>query len=107
MPRSAKPAGANVEKYMLRTEELRKATEHVGNLAKQEAITRWAESGGKQTLGAKQARDSKAAAEELRQLNHELKTRRRAKLREFYLEQEEVYEKELNDMGLAFVKARV
>lgn len=30
MPRSAKPAGANVEKYMLRTEELRKATEHVG-----------------------------------------------------------------------------
>ena len=46
-------------------------------------------------------------AEELRHLNHELKTRRRAKLREFYMEQEEVYEKELNEMGLAFVKARV
>ncbi|GMI00879.1 hypothetical protein TrVE_jg7285 [Triparma verrucosa] len=107
MPNTKKTSGANVEKYMLRTEELRKATEHVANLTKQDAITRWAESGGKQTLGAKQARDSKAAAEELRHLNHELKTRRRAKLREFYMEQEEVYEKELNEMGLAFVKARV
>ena len=33
--------------------------------------------------------------------------RRRAKLREYYEECEEKYEKELNEMGLAFVKARV
>ena len=53
------------------------------------------------------SRDAKAAAEELKQLNVELKTRRRAKLKDFYEQQDQAYEKELNEMGLAMVKARV
>ncbi|GMI12317.1 hypothetical protein TrRE_jg8269 [Triparma retinervis] len=107
MPRSKPRPGANVDKYMLRTEELRKNQEYVSNLVKQDCITHWSESGGKQILEKKLARDSKAASEELRHLNTELKTRRRAKLKDFYLEQDVAYEKELNEMGLAMVKARV
>lgn len=43
----------------------------------------------------------------MRHLNTELKTRRRAKLKDFYAAQDEIYEKELNEIGLAMVKARV
>jgi len=92
---------------VLRTEELRRNSEYVADIQKQDCITRWAESGGKQTLAAKIGRESKVAAEEMRLLGAELKTRRRAKLVDFYKAQEDVYEKELNEKGLAFVKARV
>ena len=76
-------------------------------LAKIDNITRWSQSGKKAILSASLSRSAAAAQEELVHLNHELKTRRRAKLREFYEECEEKYEKELNEKGLAFVKARV
>ena len=38
MPNTKKTSGANVEKYMLRTEELRKATEHVGEEIQQQGL---------------------------------------------------------------------
>ena len=107
MPNSKPRPGANVDKYMRRTEELRLASEHVSNVKKAESLTRWAEGGGKQQAQANLNRSSKKAAEELRQLNYELKTRRRAMLKDFYAEQERVYEKELNQLGLAMIKARV
>jgi hypothetical protein len=92
---------------VLRTEQLRKNSEHVAELAKIDSVTRWAESGGKQTLQSKLLREKKVAEEEMSMLNKELKTRRRAKLQDFYAAQEEIYEKELNEKGLAFIKGRV
>ena len=58
-------------------------------LAKIDNITRWSQSGKKAILSASLSRSAAAAQEELVHLNHELKTRRRAKLREFYEECEE------------------
>ena len=99
--------GANVEKYMRRSEQLRVAQSHVDNLKNIDCITKWSSSGLKQTQSAKLGREKLRAEEEVKQLNVELKIRRRAKLVDFYKQQEDLFEKELNDQGLAFVKARV
>ena len=106
MAKPKNPA-ANVDKFMLRTEEIRRGTEYVNELGKIKAFTTWAEGGSKQNKREQQKRNTKNAVEELTHLNHELKTRRRAKLADFFAMEEQRYEQELNDKGLALSKARV
>jgi len=59
MTKSAKPRpGANVDKFMLRSEELRRASEYVQELEKIKANTTWAEGGNKGNLREKLKRVS-------------------------------------------------
>ena len=47
------------------------------------------------------ARSDAAAADELRSLDAELVTARRARLKQFYAEQNALYQEELSEMGLS------
>ena len=55
----------------------------------------------------RQARNEKLASDEVACLNIEVRERRRACLRELYAADEAMQEKELRDMGMAFVKERL
>ena len=61
----------------------------------------------KKQASVRQARNEKLAADEVACLNIEVRERRRACLRELYAADEAMQEKELRDMGMAFVKERL
>jgi hypothetical protein len=55
----------------------------------------------------RQARNQKLAEDEVASLNIEVRERRRACLRDLYSAEEEMQDKELRDLGMAFVKERL
>lgn len=105
---SAKPRvpGDNVRAFLKREEELRTCREDVKVTEIARGIAIFEEKGVRKASDSRRARQAKEATEELGHLNYELKVRRRARLKDLYGSLEEQYEKELNSMGLAFIKER-
>ena len=102
----ARVPGANVRAFLAREEELRIGRDNVKVTEKARGIAVFEEKGVRKAADSRRARQAKEATEELGHLNYELKVRRRARLKDLYGSLEEQYEKELNSMGLAFIKER-
>ena len=89
-----------------REAELREAREGVEETMKLAAEANWSRKSASKARRARIARSSAAMQDELAQIAKELRLRRSARLKEYYDECYEQYERELRSMGLAFAKER-
>eukprot|EP00620_Florenciella_sp_RCC1587_P016375 CAMPEP_0182573362 /NCGR_PEP_ID=MMETSP1324-20130603/19726_1 /TAXON_ID=236786 /ORGANISM="Florenciella sp., Strain RCC1587" /LENGTH=100 /DNA_ID=CAMNT_0024788457 /DNA_START=37 /DNA_END=339 /DNA_ORIENTATION=+ len=98
---------SNVEKFLAREDELRLARKFCDDQAVLGAKAAFEEKGVRKFGRERIKRESKMAAEEVECLNYEVTQRRRACLKEFYEQQQAMYEEELSALGLTLVKERL
>mmetsp|Transcript_9997 Transcript_9997/g.17639 ORF Transcript_9997/g.17639 Transcript_9997/m.17639 type:complete len:112 (+) Transcript_9997:53-388(+) len=99
--------GANVRRFLAREEELRKAGQYVAEEKVLRNQTAWVESSAKNARKIQSRTAQNVHQQELTLMNQELKLVRKARLKEFYEELNEQYEKELNARGLSIVRDRL
>merc|ERR1711871_1407632 len=104
-PKHAK--GENVRAFLQRQEELRKFESQIQEQRQLAAYAMFENKALKKQASVAAARTKKAAQDELLCLDIELRERRRACLKELYEQEEQQYAKELEAMGLAFVRERI
>uniref|UniRef100_A0A7S2S799 Uncharacterized protein n=1 Tax=Rhizochromulina marina TaxID=1034831 RepID=A0A7S2S799_9STRA len=96
-----KQPGENVRMFLQRQEELQKFQQQIHEQDQLKAFAYFENKALKKQASEAATRAKKAGVDELECLDIEVKTRRRACLKEFYEQQNQRYAKELEAMGLA------
>mmetsp|Transcript_12249 Transcript_12249/g.15905 ORF Transcript_12249/g.15905 Transcript_12249/m.15905 type:complete len:112 (+) Transcript_12249:123-458(+) len=99
--------GENVRRFLAREEELRAASQHCSAERTLRSQSEWVERSAKNVKNIRAKTAIEEQKNELILMNAELKMIRQARLKEFYDQLNEQYEKELNAKGLSFVRDRL
>lgn len=99
--------GSNVKEFLKRQAELEILRDEMQEQKKLASFAHFEINALKKQASVRQARNQKLAEDEVASLNIEVRERRRACLRDLYSAEEEMQDKELRDLGMAFVKERL